>query len=106
MSGIKHWRVQRYSAVALIPLSAWLFINLFQLGSYDSLAILSWLSYPMNALLFALCMTIGLYHGFLGVEVVAEDYIAEPGRKTLLVTIKALLFILWFGLILSLITTI
>ena len=99
MSSIKHWRFQRYSAMLLLPLGGWLFFQLMCLPSYQASDINEWLSSPLSTLLLLLTLSIGLYHGKLGVEVIGEDYISkESTRNGFLKGFNAVLMIIW-GLI-------
>ncbi|MDE0307422.1 MAG: succinate dehydrogenase, hydrophobic membrane anchor protein [Albidovulum sp.] len=73
--GTRHWRMQRVSAVALIPLSI-IFALTFgsALGSGHE-AVLSTYSNSFNALAAILFLGVGLFHLQQGLQVVLEDYV-------------------------------
>lgn len=89
--GVGHWWAQRFSAILLIFLTAWLVWALTGLVGADHAAAASFLSRPFHAGMAILFVVIGLYHGALGLQVVIEDYV---GRRivevTLLIAVKAL----------------
>ena len=72
--GTRHWRMQRVTAVALLPLSI-IFALTFgkALGSGHE-AVLSTYSDPFNATVAILFIAVGLFHLQQGVQVVIEDY--------------------------------
>ena len=73
--GTRHWRMQRVSSVALLPLSI-IFALTFgtALGSgYE--AVVSTYSSPFNALAAILFFGVGLFHLQQGLQVVIEDYV-------------------------------
>jgi succinate dehydrogenase / fumarate reductase membrane anchor subunit len=80
--GVGHWWVQRVTAVALIPLTAWFAITLLgkQLQSYDAMR--GWLSQPWVAVLASLLVITIAWHSKLGVQVVIEDYVHGKVAKT------------------------
>lgn len=90
----QHWSYQRLTAVALIPLSLWLLVFLrhaFRAGYSETL---NWCSQSLTVLTLSAWLLIACYHAALGIQVVLEDYVAEPLRQRL-----AWLSRLWFTLI-------
>lgn len=93
-SGVHHWIVQRVTALALIPLGAWFmgaFILLFS-APYD--VTYAWLSSPWTATLSILFIFTLFYHGYLGVQVILEDYVSHQGLKWGLIFTTKMLSIL------------
>jgi succinate dehydrogenase / fumarate reductase, membrane anchor subunit len=86
--GVGHWWVQRVTAVALIPLTAWFAISLLALPlqSYD--AVRGWLGQPWVGVLAALLVSTLAWHSKLGVQVVIEDYVHAKGAKTTLLLLS------------------
>jgi|WetSurMetagenome_2_1015567.scaffolds.fasta_scaffold847068_2 succinate dehydrogenase / fumarate reductase, membrane anchor subunit len=83
-SGVGHFWRQRVSAVALIPLSVWFAISAVGLIGATRAEVLSFFFNPVNAVLMAAFLLIGLYHMVLGLQEVILDYIPHPGLKFLL----------------------
>lgn len=72
--GSGHWLHQRFSSIALIPLSIWLAWGLFQLdGSYADAR--TWVAQPMNAALLIAFALVTFHHAKAGLQVVIEDYV-------------------------------
>jgi succinate dehydrogenase / fumarate reductase, membrane anchor subunit len=85
---VGHWWVQRVTAVALIPLTAWFAVSLLgkQLTSYEVMR--GWLSQPWVAVGAALLVVTIAWHSKLGVQVVIEDYVHGKGGKTALLLLS------------------
>jgi succinate dehydrogenase / fumarate reductase membrane anchor subunit len=80
--GVEHWWVQRLSATALAVLGLWLAIALASLEDYTFPTVIDWISRPVIAIMLILSVATAVYHSYLGVQVVIEDYVHSPGRKT------------------------
>ena len=80
--GVGHWWVQRVTAVALLPLTAWFVISLLgqSLQSYDAMR--GWLGQPWVAVPTILLVFTLAWHSKLGVQVVIEDYVHGKVTKT------------------------
>ncbi len=74
-SGLKHWWQQKLTAVAMLPLSVWLLLNLpkFLSLSYEKKVI--WINSIPNFIFLIFFLLIASYHMRLGLTVVVEDYI-------------------------------
>lgn len=90
-SGTGHFWRQRVSAVALIPLSAWLVYAALTLVGADRAAAIGFLHHPVNAIAMALFMVAALHHSVLGLQVVIEDYVHGEGWKIALLLLNQLL---------------
>lgn len=86
--GVGHWWLQRVTAVALLPLTAWFAISLLSLPlqSYD--AVRGWLGQPWVAVFASLLVFTLAWHSKLGVQVVIEDYVHGKAAKTSLLLIS------------------
>ncbi len=73
--GTHHWISQRFSAISLLLLGPWVLYSFYagNMSSYES--VVAWLQTPMDFTLVLLFIVAGLYHGFLGLQVVIEDYV-------------------------------
>ncbi len=83
--GSHHWKAQRLSAIALIPLTIWFVFSIIGHvgGSYPE--VVNWISNPFVALMLVLLLGFMVYHAQLGVQVVIEDYIHMESLKLILV---------------------
>ena len=89
--GVVHWKLQRISAIAMIPLIIWFVSSLvFSLiNSYDQSII--WLQSPINATGMVLLFGTLYFHAASGLQVVIEDYVHNEGLKIMsLILIKLL----------------
>lgn len=80
-SGAQHWLQQRITAAALVPLSLWFLWQAVALLHAEHAAVAGFLAAPLNATLMLLFATILLYHSYLGLQVVVEDYVHGELRK-------------------------
>ncbi|WP_220337043.1 MULTISPECIES: succinate dehydrogenase, hydrophobic membrane anchor protein [unclassified Wenzhouxiangella] len=89
--GVGHWWAQRFSAILLVVLTAWLIWALATLVGADHAAAAAFLAHPFHAVMAILFVVVGFYHGQLGLQVVIEDYVHQRALEVfLLVAIKAL----------------
>jgi succinate dehydrogenase / fumarate reductase membrane anchor subunit len=79
--GVEHWRMQRVSAAALIPLTLWFVVSLIALTSSDYNAFIAWLKAPFVAILMVLLLIALFHHMALGLQVVVEDYVHSDRAK-------------------------
>ncbi len=79
-SATRHWRNQRLTSIALLPLGLWFLFALLRQPSLGHEAVAAWLAMPLQALLAALFGAALLWHSMQGLQVVVEDYVANPLR--------------------------
>ena len=92
--GSSHWYAQRVSAVALVLLGLWFIVSLATLGGVSYEQVSGWLGSPLHSALALLLVVTAAYHAMLGLQVVVEDYVADKGRRTLvLIGIKFALIV-------------
>ncbi len=100
--GVHHWRVQRISAVALIPLTLWFVFAVSELPGTGYAGFVDWLSQPWVPVLSVLFFGCAYYHAALGLQVVIEDYVHdELVCNVALVAVKLLLLLLAVSTIVS-----
>jgi succinate dehydrogenase / fumarate reductase, membrane anchor subunit len=93
--GASHWWHQRLTALALIPLAIWFSFSIALLAVADYSTVTAWIASPFSTVMMILAISVGFYHGYLGLQVVIEDYIShEPLKIGLLIAI-ALIAILF-----------
>ncbi len=74
-SGTSHWRWQRFTALALVPLGLWFVSAMIALvgAPYDE--VVAWVQRPLiTTLLLASVVTL-FAHAVLGLQVIIEDYV-------------------------------
>ncbi|MDE2258255.1 MAG: succinate dehydrogenase, hydrophobic membrane anchor protein [Xanthomonadaceae bacterium] len=74
-SGVRHWWLQRLTAVALVPLSLWFLWLLMGLAHADFTMARAAIAQPVHAVLLAALVVSVFWHGALGLQVVIEDYV-------------------------------
>jgi succinate dehydrogenase / fumarate reductase membrane anchor subunit len=93
--GAHHWKMQRLTAIANVPLVLWFVVSAVSLSGADHAAVAAWLASPLNATLMLLLVLSTFYHARLGLQVVVEDYVHHEGLKVAtLVAITFALFLL------------
>jgi len=87
--GTHHWRAQRYSALILLLLTAWVLWMGVSLAGADYATARAAMSSPLNAGMAILLAGTVFYHTLLGLQVVIEDYIHIPALEfTLLIFVR------------------
>jgi succinate dehydrogenase / fumarate reductase membrane anchor subunit len=78
--GLREWRLQRLTALALIPLGLYFASSIIWLAKSDQTTAVAWLSSPVTALLVILFMLAGLGHALVGLRSVLLDYVHTRAR--------------------------
>jgi succinate dehydrogenase / fumarate reductase membrane anchor subunit len=89
-SGVEHWWSQRLTAVALAPLGLWFAIAMLRFETLAYVEVVAWLREPVTAVLLLTMIIAVVYHSYLGVQVVVEDYVEGKGAKLVAIVISAL----------------
>lgn len=93
--GLAHWKLQRISAIAMVPLVIWFISSLILvlINGYEQS--IEWLQNPFNATGLILLFGILYFHAASGLQVVIEDYVHHEGLKIVsLILIKFIAFVL------------
>jgi succinate dehydrogenase / fumarate reductase membrane anchor subunit len=86
--GVSHWWVQRVTAVALAPLSVWLTLSLLWLPTGNYGAVAQWIGAGLHPVLLALTVLLAVWHAWLGIQVVIEDYVTRTAPRLLLLLLS------------------
>ena len=78
--GLAEWRVQRWTALALIPLGLWFVASILSLATSARLTAAAWLGSPAPALLTIVLLVALLAHAVVGVRSVLDDYVHTRTR--------------------------
>lgn len=73
--GLKEWQVQRWTALALIPLGLYFVASMLRLAVSDATTAAAWLSAPVPALLTILFVVALFAHAVIGLRSVLDDYV-------------------------------
>lgn len=76
----RHWRNQRLTSVALVPLGLWFVLSLLRQPALDYAVVTGWFAKPLQAFLAALFGAALLWHSMQGWQVVLEDYVGGKLR--------------------------
>ncbi|MEM7688331.1 MAG: succinate dehydrogenase, hydrophobic membrane anchor protein [Pseudomonadota bacterium] len=79
--GAHHWLTHRFTAIANLVLMSWFVISLLLLGDYSHASVVDWLSQPLSAVAMILLVANLFWHAQMGLTVLIEDYVHEPGMK-------------------------
>ena len=82
-SGLREWRLQRLTALALIPLGVYFAASMLRLATSGRITAAQWLSSPVPALLVILLVLAGLAHMLVGLRSVFLDYVHTRARLVL-----------------------
>jgi len=90
-SGLRHWMVQRITAVALIPLGIWFVAAFIFLVTAPFEVASNWLSSIWAVTLAISFIMTMFYHGYLGMQVILEDYISHEFTRWILIILTKFL---------------
>ena len=87
-SASRHWRNQRLTAIALLPLGLWFLVSLLRQPGLNHEIVTGWFGKPLQALLAALFGAALLWHSMQGLQVVLEDYVGGRLRQLAIVVAR------------------
>ena len=93
--GLRHWSLQRLTAISNVVLVLWFVFSAMALAGSDYAGYRAWLASPLAATMMILLVISVFTHARLGVQVVIEDYVHHEGAK---VAALAALTLVAFGL--------
>ena len=79
--GAHHWMIQRFTAIGNLVLMSYLVVSFALLGDFGYVSVVKWLTAPVAATAVILLVISVFWHARLGLQVLIEDYIHEPGSK-------------------------
>jgi succinate dehydrogenase / fumarate reductase, membrane anchor subunit len=82
-NGLREWRLQRLTALALIPLGVYFAASMLRLATSGRITAAQWLASPVPALLVILLVLAGLAHMLAGLRSVFLDYVHTRARLVL-----------------------
>jgi succinate dehydrogenase / fumarate reductase membrane anchor subunit len=78
--GLREWRLQRWTALALVPLGLYFVASMLRLATSDQITAAAWLASPVPALLTILFVLASLAHALVGLRSVLADYVHTRAR--------------------------
>jgi succinate dehydrogenase / fumarate reductase membrane anchor subunit len=78
--GLQEWRLQRWTALALIPLGLYFAASMLRLATSEQVTAAAWLASPVGALLVILFVLAALAHALVGLRSVLVDYVHTRAR--------------------------
>jgi succinate dehydrogenase / fumarate reductase membrane anchor subunit len=79
--GLREWRLQRLTAIAVIPLSLYFAASVLSLATSGRKTAADWPSLPLLALVVFLVVLAGITHALIGVRSVVLDYVHTRTRS-------------------------
>ena len=82
MSGLRHWRQNRFSSLLMIPLLLWVLWFGLTLVGLDYPMALNLVSQPLNQIILATFIIVSAWHASLGLEMIISDYLSDARCST------------------------
>jgi succinate dehydrogenase / fumarate reductase membrane anchor subunit len=79
--GAHHWWLERLTSVATLILFVWLGVSLLRLPDLSYGTVTDWLAGPLAAVPMLLLIVATFWHLKLGLQVILDDYVHEPGNR-------------------------
>jgi succinate dehydrogenase / fumarate reductase, membrane anchor subunit len=100
--GLKEWRVQRWTAIALIPLGLYFVVSMVSLATSAQATAAAWLGSPVPAFLTILFLLALFAHAVVGLLSVLDDYVHTRTRLVAAALfVRAVAILLGFASILA-----
>ncbi len=80
-AGLAEWKLQRLTAVALVPLGLWFVFAMLGLSGEPYETVRAFFRSPFNATMTILTVIAAFQHARLGVRVIIEDYVHTPALR-------------------------
>ncbi len=92
--GLHHWWMQRVTAFALMPLSAWLIFSLACIADINYQTLVSWVSDPVHSIFLIGFLLSAYYHAMLGLQTILEDYVSTEWLRISSIVFSNLILLL------------
>lgn len=78
--GAGEWLAERFTSLVLIPLTLWCVWAACQVVNHPLDEVRAFVATPLNAGLLAATILITVWHMYMGLKVIVDDYLAGPMR--------------------------
>lgn len=95
--GAGEWSAERWSSLALVPLTLWGLWSGWTLAGQGYEAAMAWFASWLNAGLLILTHVLIAWHMAMGMTVIIDDYIHKPGSRNALVWLNNLFCLVLAG---------
>ncbi len=95
--GVHHWKLQRITGIALVPLTIWFIYSVIALTGADLSQFKTWIGTGANPVLMSLLIFTMFHHAQLGIQVVVEDYISGELTKITLILLTKFTAVIFGG---------
>jgi succinate dehydrogenase / fumarate reductase membrane anchor subunit len=92
------WLRQRFSSLLLIPLTPWVILTYALQSPRNHGQFVAWMIVPAHYLPLAIFFSISVYHAWLGMKVIIDDYVHDPVLHGLSLTSCRMLLAGIFGI--------
>ena len=88
--GLSHWKLQRLSAIFIIPLIIWFISSILMNMSTEYKRAVEWIVNPINSILLIMLLAGIFYHSGMGLQVVFEDYVSNSRLRKIIIFLSNL----------------
>tara|TARA_Y100001936_G_scaffold208302_1_gene213738 strand:- start:900 stop:1217 length:318 start_codon:yes stop_codon:yes gene_type:complete len=103
---VQHWKFQRISAIALVPIILFSLYYIVNLGTLPYDQLINDLGSINGFIITTLFMGFILFHSSMGMEVIIEDYVHSENLQKNIVSISKLFHIVSFFLTITILASI
>ena len=93
---IFHWKIQRISAILLVPITIYVVFYLLKIGNLSYVNVTNDISSFPGIILISFMALVLFTHSSLGIETILEDYIHDVKTQSLLVSLSKFIHVILF----------
>ena len=93
---IFHWKIQRISAILLVPITIYVIFYLLKIGNLSYTDVANDISSFPGIILISFMALVLFIHSSLGIETILEDYIHDVKTQGLLVSLSKFIHVILF----------
>jgi succinate dehydrogenase / fumarate reductase membrane anchor subunit len=93
---IFHWKIQRISAILLVPITIYVIFYLLKIGNLSYMNVANDISSFPGIILISFMALVLFIHSSLGIETILEDYIHDVKTQGLLVSLSKCIHVILF----------